>query len=184
MRKLLVVLLVTLIAVPTFQACKKGPNDPLISFKSRNARITAKWKLTKIEGTETKVTAGVSNATTTTFDGTTKTVTSSLFGTTTTSTGVYEMTIEKNGTMTWSETYISGTPATTDVQTGSGPWIWLNTDKNKTDVDLTGGHHFFSSGFYVIDRLASKELVLTTEQNSNNNGDTDVANYKFTFTAE
>ncbi len=45
MKKLLLVLLVALIAIPTFQSCKKGANDPAISLRSRKARLVASWTL-------------------------------------------------------------------------------------------------------------------------------------------
>jgi hypothetical protein len=45
MKKLLLVLLVAIIAIPTFQSCKKGENDPFISLKSRKARLVGEWTL-------------------------------------------------------------------------------------------------------------------------------------------
>jgi hypothetical protein len=45
MKKLLLVLLVAIMAIPTFQSCKKGENDPTISLRSRKARLIGEWKL-------------------------------------------------------------------------------------------------------------------------------------------
>ena len=50
MKNLKIALFVVLAATFILPSCKKGENDPFISLKSRDARITAKWKLTKIEG--------------------------------------------------------------------------------------------------------------------------------------
>jgi len=180
MKRVLLVLLVALIAFPALQSCKKGANDPALSFASRNARITAKWKLTKIESTRTVVVSGTTNNITAAYDGSVLTITSSLWGSTT-ATGSYEMTIEKSGKMSWNETYTSGSPAVTDVQSATGDWEWLDSDKNKLFVILVGGDHLFEGGLCRIDRLASKELVIINEGSANDNGDTDVWNYKFTF---
>jgi hypothetical protein len=184
MKRLALVLLVAVMAIPTFQSCKKGENDPSISLKSRNARITAKWKLTKIEGTETMVNSGTTNTITTTYDGITKTVTSTLFPTPNTTTGTYEMTIDKQGKVSWSETYTTTSPSFTDVQSATGLWYWHDSDKSKSMIDIDGGNHLFTGGLCIIDRLASKELILIDERNTNDNGDTDIATYKFTFEAQ
>ena len=45
MKKVLLVLLVAVFAIPTFQSCKKGENDPSISLRSRKARLVGEWKL-------------------------------------------------------------------------------------------------------------------------------------------
>nr|MBP8042586.1 hypothetical protein [Bacteroidales bacterium] len=89
------------------------------------------------------------------------------------------MTIEKWGKMSWSETYTVG--GNTDVQTATGYWEWVDSDKNKSYVILEGGDHLFTGGLCRIDRLASKELVIIDEGNANDNGDTDVWSYKYTF---
>jgi len=180
MKRLLFVFLIAIIAFPALQSCKKGANDPGLSFASRNARITAKWKLKKIEGTATYVNSGTTNNVTIAYDGSVGTSTSSLYGSQT-ATGSYEMTIEKKGYMSWNETFTTGTPSVTDVQSESGSWQWLDTDKNKLFVILIGGNHFFTGGACRIDRLAGKELVIIDENSENDNGDTGVWNIKYTF---
>jgi hypothetical protein len=49
MKRLILVLLVAIMAIPAFQSCKKGENDPTISLRSRKARLVGEWKLS--EGT-------------------------------------------------------------------------------------------------------------------------------------
>ena len=36
----------------SFQSCKRGENDPTISFKSRTERLSGEWKLTAKQGTD------------------------------------------------------------------------------------------------------------------------------------
>lgn len=177
MKRFLLVLLVAIIAIPAFQSCKKGENDPALSLVSRNARITAEWKLTGIEATRTRVAGGNTVVTTLSYDGSILTMTQG--GVSVTATGSYTMTIEKWGKMSWSETYTVG--GNTDVQTATGYWEWVDSDKNKSYVILEGGDHLFTGGLCRIDRLASKELVIIDEGNANDNGDTDVWSYKYTF---
>jgi hypothetical protein len=183
MKKLFSILMIAALVTPLFQSCKKGANDPAISFKSRDARITAKWKLTKIDASDITVTSGVTNSVINSYDGTTLTTTSTSSGSET-STGTYEMEIDKMGVMSWNETYTATGSSTPDVRSGTGTWEWLDSDKNKSVVDLVGGAHFFSNGLYNIDRLATKELVVFQSGNENNNGDTRTWNYKFTFEKE
>ena len=177
MKKMKIALLMLLATVLVLPSCKKGENDPFISLKSRDAKITAKWKLTKIAYTSTSVTSGTSFTTTISYDGSVETYTSGTISGT--ATGTYEMTIEKDGKMSVSETYTSG--GSTDVYTSTGTWEWLNSDQNKTVILLDGGNNLFQGGLWVIDRLSSKELVLTDVGNSNDNGDTNTWDKKYTF---
>jgi hypothetical protein len=171
--------------VNMFCSCKKGGNDPAISFKSRDARITAQWKLTKIESTYTQVVGPSTTLTLVSFDGFLYTTKISLNGNpviTDTKSGTFEMTIEKKGVMSWSETYING--GTTEARSATGFWSWLDSDKNKSSVYVEGGAYFFFSGRYKIDRLASKELVFIEAGNSNNNGITQEWKKTITFERE
>jgi hypothetical protein len=166
-----------------FGSCKKGENDPAISFKSRDARITAKWKLTKIASTYTQVEGPSTTLTLVSFDGFLYTTKISVNGNpviTDTKSGTFEMTIEKEGVMSWNETYING--GTTEARYATGFWRWLDSDKNKSWIYVEGGAYFFFSGRYKIDRLASKELVFIEAGNSYNNGITQ--DWKKTITFE
>jgi hypothetical protein len=168
-----------------FGSCKKGDNDPFISFKSRDARITAQWKLTKIEATITDVAGANTTVTVVVYDGSLYTRSISVNGNqplTETKSGTFEMTLEKKGKMSWSETYING--GTPEVQSSTGYWRWLDTDKNKSSVYVEGGDHFFYSGSYKIDRLASKEMVFIDSGNLNDNGETQVWEKTITFETE
>lgn len=180
MKKVKFAVLMLLLAVFVLPACKKGENDPFITLKSRDARITAIWKLTGINYTETQV-SGSTITQTATYDGTTFISTHSVYGSST-ATGTYETEILKDGTLTWDETYTFG--GSTDVQSSTGTWQWLDSDKNKSVLILDGGDHFFTGGTWIIDRLAGKELILKGSGNSNDNGDTDTWEVTYTFTKQ
>jgi hypothetical protein len=47
MKKAILFLLVVALAIPVFQSCKKGDNDPLISLRSRKARLAGEWTLSE-----------------------------------------------------------------------------------------------------------------------------------------
>lgn len=179
MKKAKIGILFLLAVVFALPACKKGANDPFISLKSRDARITAKWKLTNITKTETQVVSGITITETYAYDGSnmTHTVTGSSSNS---ATGTFEMEIIKDGTMTWSSTYTpSGGSA--DVQSSTGEWQWLDSDKDKSVILLSGGGSLFGGGLWMIDKLASKELVLKNVGNSTDNGDTDNWDFAYTF---
>ena len=173
MKKFIFLIMVSLFFLPAFQSCKRGENDPVISLRSRNARIMAKWKLTNIEGTIVDHQAGNVINTTITFDGSLYTrtiVAGNNPPLVETKSGSYEMTIKKNGKMSWTQTsYIGGT---TDVTTDEGNWYWRDSDKTKSFVNVDGGDIFFYAGLYKIDRLANKELVFIDEGNRADNGTT------------
>jgi hypothetical protein len=179
MKKLLF-LLIVLIALPALQSCKKGENDPLISFRSRDARLIGSWKLVKVEGSYDRVQGGNHTYSTFTYDGYTflDDISNGSVG----GTGTYEMTIDKKGTMSWNETLLVGNH--TLINEGNGYWKWQNTDKNKTVVNLVGGAHLFTSGDCMIDRLAYKELVIKRKYNTNDDGDTYSSDYTYTFEKE
>ena len=87
-KKLLIIALGVVIISPLFQSCKKGEEDPFISLRSRDKRITGTWKLNKIEKTTITTTTDVDvdsngvtleintnvETTTTTFDGASETI--------------------------------------------------------------------------------------------------------------
>jgi hypothetical protein len=180
MKKVTFALLLVLVAVMVLPSCKKGADDPFISLRSRDGRITAKWKLTKIEGTQIS-NFGTTVTTTATYDGTTMTTTSSPGGTST-STGTYEMTIDKQGNVSWAETYASG--GSSDVQSGEDHWQWLSSNKNKDYLEIGGGNHFFQGGTFYVDELKGKELILQYTTQNVDNGETSSTDVSYTFTKQ
>jgi hypothetical protein len=160
--------IIALVGIVTLQGCKKGENDPLISLKSRDARITGTWELTSQETTETEKQE---------FDGESRTETYiySYDGNMFTSTGTItingqtiesesstyeyseEMTIEKDGTFTLSMVNDG------DKEEYTGNWWWLSDKKNKTRIALGDDYESFE-----IDQLKNKELILTSETSYKN----------------
>lgn len=48
MKKLLAFMVVFMTAVILFDGCKKGPEDPFLSFKSRKKRVEGYWRVTEL----------------------------------------------------------------------------------------------------------------------------------------
>ena len=125
------------------QSCKKGEEDPKISFRSRTARLTGEWELMKITGTHTvtKVSDNTRLTYTYTFDQS-KSRDTLRIETTNGSwkivdiTRFYEviMTIEKNNALkcAYAEKVTNGT----DRYEITGDWAWVKKDKKKDHVNL------------------------------------------------
>jgi hypothetical protein len=179
MKRVLLVLLVAVFAIPTFQACKKGENDPTISLKSRKARLCGDWTLK--EGSMTETNGGT--VTIYTYNGTTVSV----------STGgsanyTEAMTIEKDGTFKF-----------TRVSNGNtwvyeGQWYFMDGNKDKdiknkeivafyeTSITYTVGGNPPQVATYSgvapdfvwqLDELKSKEIIVITNTSSTSGGTTD-----------
>ncbi len=173
--------------VLSLTGCKKGPNDPFISLKSRDGRIKGTWKLTKVEYNRRTVITDpdeqcsprISATAITSDDGTnfTRYDTITRFdlvnntcvveGQSTPFTGSFEFTVNKDGTYS----FTSG--AGTSRIEGEGYWFWSDSKKNKLFVSfdrsvpscsLNGFDEDNASniifGQWMVERLASKELVL------------------------
>jgi hypothetical protein len=170
----LVLTLALLVAVSF--GCKVGAEDPA-SLGSRDGRIMASWKLTKIEGNQTSTDFfGTVTTTTITYDGTIYTEVSSPGGTFTMSYSL-EMTLDKGGVLTTKET------SDGVVANEIADWEWGNTDKKKSEVLLNCST--LANGAWSILRLSGKELILeqVTSRIVTNNGstDTETSNVKLTF---
>lgn len=147
-KNILFIALGLLIGSVTLTGCKKGENDPFLSLKSRDARITASWQLVKVDATSLSTSWGGTTSTSTqTFNGTTMSSTNNgMAG----SSYSYSWSVEilKDGTFTSVEV-ING-----DSETINGRWYWLNAAKNKTNIVLDG------FGSFEVNGLKSKELTL------------------------
>jgi hypothetical protein len=152
MKNRILTLAALLVFSTVMSSCKKGENDPFMSIKTRDARITGIWEL---------VSSSMSNTNTNIFDGTTiTTVATATFGG-----GLYtyisdgdaisysyaqDLTINKDGTY---RRYIVQDGNTSE---STGHWWWLDDKKKKTRIALDDDLDSFE-----IDRLTNKELVLT-----------------------
>lgn len=122
--------------------CKKGENDPFLSLKSRDARITESWKLVSVEGN----TNNNGTLSTESYDGTIWSWTYGSFS------GTYayslEIEIKKDGT------YQSIENNDGEITTTDGRWYWANAAKNKTSIT------FDNLGTFEVNGLKSKEMIL------------------------
>jgi hypothetical protein len=158
--------IILFLGITVFESCKKGENDPAISLKSRDGRITGEWKLTESQSTDyqsTTITGGPTAGTTTSqttenFNGSTMTTTTS--GGSDTESYSLTVTIEKDGTC-----MVKRTKGTSQSER-SGRWSWLNDAKNKTRISIDG------LGTYTVDQLKNKELVLINVSELSNSGTT------------
>lgn len=168
---------IAIIAVVALGACKKGENDPFLSLKSRNARITGVWDLTE-GSTSTVNTTTVSGSTTTdteTNTYTSTTLTNNDNGTVVSIPYTQSIDIRKDGTYT--RTIVAD--GSTNEFTGN--WWWVNSKKKKVRIAFDDDY-----GSMYIDRLKNKELVLTLNQTDSDTqtGYSSVSTYTQTFTFE
>ncbi|MBI5219452.1 MAG: hypothetical protein HY958_11030 [Bacteroidia bacterium] len=162
-KSLLFALAFTAISVTVLTSCRKGPDDPFISFRSRDARITGEWKLAKYERSDIDKGSSLSNNRTYTynFDGTLMTETFSgkyynggYRDTTWTKTYSYShtLTVNKNGT------YKSTRIKNGNSDESEGNWFWLDGYKNKIE--------FMADDEYHLDRLSNKEMIASNSYHS------------------
>lgn len=156
MKKTLPFLLVilSLIVIPS---CKKGEDDPFISFRSRDARITAKWKLVNYES-QSNSSGGSSSSSV--LNGSILTVTNSG--------GSYSYSYSEELEINSDGTYNLTTIRDGDISTSTYFWYWLNDSQKKTSIGLGG------LGTFKIDKLSHNELILRDESSILNvsNGNT------------
>ena len=166
MKKVLILLL-TLIFFGAIQSCKKGENDPLISLRSRDSRITGNWILVNAE-TNSNIDGDISSATYTN---------SIMTETSNDNSSSYSYSInwdvKSDGTINSSET-INGYLSTSMLT-----WYWLDDNQKKTKIFISGGE-----GIYVVDRLTNKELVLKYQYEYSNPSGNDLEIYSSTITFE
>jgi hypothetical protein len=176
--------LASFISLLIFSECKKGPDDPFISLRSRKARVAGDWKLSS--GTETSSSnySGGSSihqeTETTTYDGSSyTTVTDETVGPTSyhdTETGAYSLKVsfKKDGSFEMEESRDG------DASTSKGTWNFtgkVGDLKNKEQIVLSvtsesgSGYSSTSSGNQVdktfnIKELRNKKMVLVFEEGS------------------
>ncbi len=153
MKKILFNSFLILMTFATLTGCKRGEEDPFLSFRSRDSRVTGTWELKKatLVMTTTISTSGSLN---------TETYTISIESGILTETGpggsggssVYtrEITLEKDGT------YKATDNSDGYISEESGNWWWLNDSKNKTRLAFDDD---YSS--YLVEQLKNKEIILT-----------------------
>lgn len=177
MKKTLLYFLTIITLSAGFTGCKRGEDDPALSFASRDGRLMRSWKLTAWDETDTYVTNGSTILGTVAYDGTIRTTT--LAGFSGTESYSLEVTFDKNGICTVTE-IIDG-----DLESDTSYWNWGNSDKKKSFISLSSS---VFGGTYYASRLTSKELVIqmnssSVDDPSGNNIDTETVVRVMTFEA-
>ena len=179
MKKVILFLLAVILTGIGFYGCKKGPNDPTISFKSRKSRVTGDWKLTS--GSETY--ANGSTIETRNDDGDNQTVSDGSSSYIDVHTLSYTM--DKKGTYKTQEhrehkvvdkdiplpTYTTTTTTTTD-DSRTGTWNFtggIGEYKNKSQLALTELTYATAQSVRIIVKAPSPTgTVLDTTTNTSN----------------
>lgn len=187
MKSLLKYLFIALIAITLIpvSSCKKGPNDPFISLRSRAARLAGTWKLTNAAYTITQV-DGNKN---TTIEYTYDVAVGKMSYTKTEKIGNAQPTVSKDSytyTETWTidkaNTYTRNSVEDAFPVTETGSWAFLNKDKdaelkNKEAVVLLPNKIVSAFGtdlngktdaaeVVVLDELSNKKIVITINESS------------------
>lgn len=157
-------------------SCRKGPEDPLISLRSRKNRITGHWKI--VSGHEKYVRINSNRISSTTISDNTyfKTTSGKI---TESGTITIEYYFEKNGTYIFLRTEQHDGRSDTIIAKGS--WSFLNANenlKNKETIVLTQMRYYLSAGavknqdsyatnntgiIWTIQCLKNKSLIIHTE---------------------
>lgn len=163
-------ILIAVIAIATLVGCKKGENDPALSFRSRDARIVGEWKVSNMNeesSTQDGTPVTTSRSTTDKFDGSKKSRTVVINGVTQppnpdNNTYDVQLNILKDGTLEYTEkvTAPNGIVSTYITQ---GTWNWLDSKKNKSTVLLSFSGGTLNGDIYDIDQLKNKEMIFKSE---------------------
>jgi len=168
MRKFTLVALFALLLLPIV-SCKKGSEDPMISFRSRNNRLVGTWKI--VECNFNRNIISISNITDTSY--TIKSFKNDSGSTVRRYNGVVEnlnnfvgtATLEftKDGFSRYNEQHnASGSNL---ESSGDGIWNWRQTGKSKYSISIGTGSgtpvgYIFSGGEFTVTKLSHKEIIL------------------------
>ena len=179
----------------TFSGClKKGEDDPMISFKSRKARVVGEWKLTAIKRTSTYSSGTINSTSVMTGDGSTYTSTYTVVDSTTTRTGTlsWDWTLRKDGTYKYTYTEDG------NITTSAGTWNFasgVGDLKNKSQITYyqqsytNSGSTSTWTGNYVDDaydikELRNKKMVWYEKTTSSSTGSNSSYETEMTFKAK
>lgn len=210
MKKILIIGIVATILVANFTSCKKGDHDPILSLKTRKARLVRKWIIASFEQVYISTSINPYTLLNTgskmviSFNGSieTTTLTNTVSGVSTSSSTVNEYAEEiefiKDGTFKHTRIDNLGTRIL------GGNWMFLGKNKeakikNKeaiflnysttTYIDVSGVTTTSTeTGFqgnsitYLIDELKSKELTLMNEITNSQSSNSNTSSGKTTIT--
>ena len=173
-----------------FSGCKVGDDDPAISFRSRDARVKANWKMMEMNTFVEINSLDPSGAPLRTefqshYDGYDVRVISRVNGVQVSDSTFgfnYQMKLEDNGKVTYENTIILGGIGTKSA--GSDNWYWIDTDQKKARVFLGSALQFAATAGigplqsnatlpvstlltdFKVDGLRNKELKLAYQKST------------------
>ena len=182
-----------LLATPS---CKKGENDPFMSFKSRKGRLSGTWHMTMMSTTSTGISSWGGNTytttTTTTYDSASDdsvrtSQTQLIDGANPTNfywsmnrteehifnkDGSYEMTRITDGNTEQASGYWAfvGKSKTTDLGKKEAVMITYTQEISNGNTDNYEGNAMWPDGYWLLDRLTGKELVVKVDYTENYSG--------------
>ena|ERR1035438_9079422 len=156
----LIINIILLIFAFTNNGCKKGADDPFLSFRSRNSRLVKNWTLTSSNYTQTIVnTSPASTSTTTkTFNGGVLTIVNAS-GTTTTESYSLHLDFDKNGSILNMDEIANAV-----ANNMSNYWEWGNDKSNKEQLITHSSVSIMPAGIYYIDKLEGHTVLLTNRE--------------------
>jgi hypothetical protein len=188
-------------------SCKKGENDPALSLSSRTGRIAGEWTLASASWTSSYTYEwggeDYKDTDTYTYDGTTMTVasktenitTSTSVETTSSYTYSQSSTFEKDGAYSTTTTadgntstaegfwYFAGKSKTADLKKKEAVIVSYNSETWGGNTTTYSGTSVGPDGFWLIDRLTGKEMVVSID-NTTTDSDGDVSASTGTMTLE
>lgn len=171
----------------SFQSCKRGENDPFISFKSRTERLAGSWKLTAKQGTDVtnfiypSSDSLLSATSVYSFNGSTG-IEQVTYSSNSSASVIrnfqytFKLDFDKKGDYKYDAVFyrpINGTDFLTQVYNGTGNWSWLDKGKDKVAINLFNegtiagldtldaqtSMPYQITNEYYIDRLTATEMV-------------------------
>lgn len=157
-----------LLVIGMLGSCRKGGDDPWLSFRPRDKRITQTWEIKAMDGVQVSVESGVSESIRFEYNSGVITVirtpgSSRNFG--------YGLTMElfENGRMQAIET-VTDSVGTQFESLSNGYWNWLDDSKKRANIELDMPGLLADISHYDIPRLAGDELVLEAFATIDNTG--------------
>ncbi|MDP2176255.1 MAG: hypothetical protein Q8K70_10145 [Bacteroidota bacterium] len=177
------------LALGLLVSCKKGENDPGLSFRSRDKKIVGEWTVESFENYNLNQNGNSKTEIKQTYSGLTITTTNTTGSQTNTAVGTTSykgnLTINKDGTAVYTEVSTFTNSSTT--RTFNGTWMWGNSKKNKSELFLnfaSFNSQLILAQSFRIDELRNKKIVLKenfTNIVSSTTTSTETNNYTLTL---
>jgi len=174
MKRIVVLSLYLMVTFVLFNGCRRGEDDPFISFRSRKARVTGKWKMTSIKRTSNETDNFGSTTVIFTANGSTYTRTEQKSnGTNFSKTGIYtyEITFKKDGSYTGQinedgnianiEGKWNFTGGVGDMKDKSQITLYETSYKDRDYTNTFTGHYFYDT--YDLKELRNNKMVWYTK---------------------